>query len=280
MTHSADGRTACLVAAVALASAALGCASTLPEPGTPQPTPTKPTFALPPAAPVKVEAPMPTLAPTPPKTVQLEYSVRGRAIEATVFDGDGGCLLVIGGIHGNEPIARMLVERLVAHLESHPEARADKCIVIVPQANPDGLAAGTRWNARGVDVNRNFTAANYRAGGRHGNGPLSEPEARALVTAIARFRPSCVISVHGPLECIDPDGGPGSRMLADRMAAVSPLAVKDLEALPGSLGSYAGGTLGLTMVTYELDRKSMPGRDPDAYFAPHLEALLVAISEG
>ncbi len=280
MTHSADGRTACLAAAVAIASAALGGASTPPEAATPQPTPAMPTVLLPPVLPPDAAAPMPTLAPTPPRTVQLEHSVRGRAIEATVFEGTEGCVLVVGGIHGNEPISRMLVERLIAHLRSHPEAREDKSIVVVPQANPDGLAAGTRWNARGVDVNRNFTAANYRAGGRHGSGPLSEPEARALVTVIARFRPSCIISVHGPLGCIDPDGGSGSRMLADRMAAVSPLPVKDLEALPGSLGSYASGTLGLTMVTYELDRRSMPGRDPDAYFAPHLEALLVAISEG
>ncbi len=280
MTHAADGRPACLLAVVAVASAALGCAATMPEPETPQPPPPKLTVLLPPALPPDAGPPMPALAPTPPQTIQLEHSVRGRAIEAVVFEGTEGCVLVIGGVHGDEPAGRELVERLVAHLKSHPEARAGRRVVAIPRANPDGLAAGTRYNAAGVDVNRNFRAANYQAGRRRGRGPMSEPETRALVTAIARFRPSAVVSVHGPLACIDPDGGPASRTLADRMAAVSPLPVRDLAALPGSLGSYAGGTLGLTMVTYELDRRSMAGRDPDAYFAPHLEALLVAISEG
>jgi hypothetical protein len=64
------------------------------------------------------------------------------------------------------------------------------------------------------------------------------------------------------------------------MAEVSPLPVKDLEALPGSFGSYGGDMLGLKMITYELDRKWPPATGRDAYLRAHLRALLLAIREG
>ena len=88
------------------------------------------------------------------------------------------------------------------------------------------------------------------------------------------------MSVHGPLKCVDPDGGAASRRLAERMAAVGQLPLKDLPAHPGSLGSYAGNDLGLTMVTYELDRRDLPYSNRPAYFEPHVRALLLAIREG
>jgi len=212
-------------------------------------------------------------------TVQLGRSVLGRPIEAVIVAGERGCVVILGGIHGDEPSSSALVERLVTHLKAHPEDCAGRTVVLIPRANPDGLAAGTRWNARGVDVNRNFSTRNFTVESRHGQVPLSEPESRALVAAIARYQPSCVISVHGPLNCIDADGGARSRRLADEMARVSPLPVKDLPAHPGSLGSYAGTDLSLQMVTYELDRKEAPTWGAAGYLGRHLKPLLLAIAK-
>lgn len=206
--------------------------------------------------------------------------MQGRAIEALVFDGSAGCVLILGGIHGDELVGVDLVARLARYLGDHPEARAGKRVVLILRANPDALAARTRWNADGVDVNRNFRTGNFRASRRDGGSPLSEPESRALVAVIARYRPSCVVSVHSPLNCVDPDGGEASRALARRMARVGPLPLKDLPAMPGSLGTYAGNELGLKMITYELDRQAAPARDPGAYLDAHLAALLLAIREG
>jgi protein MpaA len=220
------------------------------------------------------------VAVEPPRRSVIGHSVEGRPIEAIVFGGEAGCVLVLGGIHGDEPVSSALVLRLAEHLEAHAADRSGRRVVVIPRANPDGLAAATRWNARGVDLNRNFAAGNFRPAARHGPEPLSEPETRALTAAIARHAPSCVVSVHGPLECVDPDGGAASRRLARRMAAVSPLPVKDLPEMCGSLGSYAGTQLGRTMVTYELERKSAPSNGADGYFGPHLKALLVAVREG
>jgi protein MpaA len=57
---------------------------------------------------------------------------------------------------------------------------------VVPDLNPDGTAAGTRENAHGVDLNRDF-------GSR--SGP-TEPEARFIARLIRRLRPQATIWFH------------------------------------------------------------------------------------
>ena len=77
--------------------------------------------------------------------------------------------------------------------------------------NPDGVAAGTRGNAHGVDLNRNFP---YRwrplTGGEYsGARPLSEPESRAAHRLILREKPDLTIWFHQPFGLIDrPNGNP------------------------------------------------------------------------
>ena len=262
---------------VAGAGLALGCASQppAPPPGSAQPS------APPTAEPaVRSRVPLAAAPSRASRTVELGRSVRGRPIEAVVFEGGSRCVLILGGIHGSEPSSADLAGRLVEHLKGRPQDLAGKRVLVIPRANPDGLAAGTRWNARGVDLNRNFATDNFEPCARNGLAALSEPESRALVRAIALYRPSCVVSVHAPLNCIDADGVDASYALAREMARVSPLPVNDLPAMPGSLGSYAGDELGLKMITYELDRKKTPGNSPAAYLDSHLPALLAAIGRG
>ncbi len=126
-------------------------------------------------------------------TEVIGSSSQGRDIVALVrpVEAPRRRVLVIGGIHGNEPVTPPTVRSLV-ETPHDPDVE----VWLVAEANPDGVAAGTRWNANGVDLNRNFNWG-WRADDG-GTGPLSEPETQALTTLIERLRPDVVVWVHQP----------------------------------------------------------------------------------
>jgi murein peptide amidase A len=138
----------------------------------------------------------------------IGHSVRGRPI-VLFRSGPPSAdlkLLVVGDVHGDERAGMRIARRLIA---ADPVGGAE--IMVVPTVNPDGVAAGTRGNARGVDLNRNFP---YRwrplGGGEYsGPGPLSEPESRAVHRLVLREEPEVTIWFHQPFGLVDrPDGDP------------------------------------------------------------------------
>src|SRR3954453_5741791 len=132
--------------------------------------------------------------------VLIGRSADGRPIQVVrVGDPHGVPVLVVGAIHGNET-AGIAIAR--AAERTHPRGVA---LWIVPDLNPDGVAAGTRGNAHGVDLNRNFSF-DWRplTGGEYsGTGPLSEPESRAARQLILEERPDVTIWFHQPFGLID-----------------------------------------------------------------------------
>jgi murein peptide amidase A len=127
----------------------------------------------------------------------------------------------------------------------------------VPTLNPDGAAAGTRGNGRGVDLNRNFPWHWKRLKGRVYSGPcsLSEPESKIAYDLIKRLRPQVSIWFHQPLDVVDEAGG--SKALERRFASAVGFSLARLPREPGSVVGWENHILrGSTAFVVELpDRK-------------------------
>ena len=208
------------------------------------------------------------------RRAQLGVSTQGRPIGYEVYGEGSETVLYIASIHGNEPAGTPLLNALARRLESGRLSLGDTRVVLIPISNPDGYERKRRYNANGVDLNRNFPADNFRAKRRHGNKPLSQPESRAIFDAIERFRPSCIISIHQDGACIDFDGP--ARELARSMSKAGKLKLKRLGSLPGSLGSYAGNQLGIPVVTVELPG-GLQGLNEDALWSRYGSILLAPL---
>lgn len=135
-------------------------------------------------------------------------SVEGRPIWAWRFGEGEQRLVLVGGIHGGfEANSALLAELLIDHFRDHPEDVLPGVeIVIIPAANPDGLVRGAgveaRFNANGVDLNRNWgcewseAAVVQNMPVDPGAAPFSEPESQALRDHFLTEPPGAVMFYH------------------------------------------------------------------------------------
>jgi protein MpaA len=216
---------------------------------------------------------------TVPQYRVLGRSVQGRPIMAQILGDGDETTLIVATIQGDESAGTPLAQRLAEHLRENPDLLRDRRVIVLPVANPDGMAHKTRHNSRGVDLNRNFDAPNRQDSPESGHYALSEPESRAIASIIQEHKPDRIVSIHQRLQdapsCIDYDGP--AQDLAERMARQCGVRIYRFGALPGSLGSYAGVALRIPTITLELPRNAQQ-LDADSLWRQYSPALLTAIT--
>jgi hypothetical protein len=129
-------------------------------------------------------------------------------------------VLLTGLIHGGELIGSVALLDAVTRLRGSPVLDRAR-VVVMPMVNPDAMAANLdrlrrgrlayqRCNARGVDLNRNFplverpprfvhpmAGSSFRLSPYYrGEGPLSEPESRAVSEVAFDVTPALAIGFH------------------------------------------------------------------------------------
>jgi murein tripeptide amidase MpaA len=149
--------------------------------------------------------------------VVIGHSVRGRPITAWhLGESKKPKVLLVATMHGNEGAPRQI---LAALRDGKPVHGIN--LWVLPVYNPDGLAAGNRRNAHGVDLNRNFPYHWADLDGSYESGPhaSSEPETRAMMRFLKKIRPDRIVSFHQPLHGVDTDtkSQKFSRKVADKL---------------------------------------------------------------
>jgi murein peptide amidase A len=195
------------------------------------------------------------------------YGASLEGIPLTVYlpANDTADLVILASIHGDEAETTVVVSEALRCLPS-----GDLKAAVILCGNPDGMLRGTRGNARGVDLNRNFPTSNWspdpvfyksRANDARdialttGAAPASEPEIVALLALLEGLKPRAVVSLHSALACIDDATGSHlGRQLAARCEL--PLITAIGYPTPGSMGTWASER-GLNLVTYEVEDASL-----------------------
>jgi len=179
---------------------------------------------------------------------QLGHSVLGEAIWQIDIGNGPVKLLAWSQMHGDESTATAALMDLLNFIAA-PQQQGwrqhwlDKITLrVIPMLNPDGAAAGTRFNSMGIDINRDAKA-------------LQTPEGRLLMQAATRFQPDFGLNLHDQnrfyavgdtdkqttISLLAPAFNPAKDIDASRKKAMQLIAeMRDLMAreLPGYLGKY------------------------------------------
>jgi serine/threonine protein kinase len=215
---------------------------------------------------------------SPIRSVEIGRSLRGRTITLATAGQGSPRVLIIGGLSG-ELEAGPSVTNAIVSMVAKSALSEQVTIGGVPDPNPDGRASNSRYNAKGVDLNRNFPASDFEPSPENGTRALSEPESQAVFDAIQTFRPTLVISLIGtartPFTNFDGTGRSAAATFAN--ASGYPLTPSDdIARTPGSLGGWVGVDNNVPVVVVAYRKSASSARawaDTEYAFKALLESL-------
>jgi len=161
---------------------------------------------------------------TVPEHKVIGVSVEGRKIDVYTYGNGKTHIAFVGGVHGGyEWNSVLLAYKFMDYLDANPTVIPKNLTVsVIPSANPDGVykvigkegrfavsdvptdgsTVAGRFNAHGVDLNRNFDCKWKPQGTWRGStvsagsSPFSEPEAVAIRNFVLESEPVAVIFWH------------------------------------------------------------------------------------
>ncbi len=170
-------------------------------------------------------------------------------------------ILLIGGVHGDEPLgvelARKTLEFLIEKTKSQPQSVVPWALI--PVLNIDGFKRDTRVNARGVDLNRNYPARSWSpeaAKKRYNPGPspASENEIKSLVALIEMIKPRLLIHCHSWHPMVVCAGEPGMKAAEALGQSSGYKVVPEIGyPTPGSLSQYGWADHQIPVICIEED---------------------------
>lgn len=215
---------------------------------------------------------------TPIRTVEIGRSAEGRPIEAVIFGDGPRKLVVVGATHGApEANTYRLALALIEHFRANPsEVPPEVRLVIIPLLNPDGMARGWRFDAAGVDLNRNMDTSHdacpendwrQRVQGARGivsdtGGPYPDSQVESRLIRAFLLDAAGAIFLHSNAGLVFPascEHQPSIAMAQVYAAAAGYEYVRlwDRYDITGGMHDWAGG-LGIAAITPELVTGDQP----------------------
>lgn len=162
---------------------------------------------------------------------------------------------LLAGVHGDEVEGVYVLAQLFDWLKQTDSV--DLPLIVVPVLNIDGYRAGTRTNARGVDLNRNLPSKSWKPEARAskyfpGDAPMSETENQYLDKLFQKYPPKIILSFHSWKPLLNYNGN--CKEVAEFLEKYNHYPVcDDIEGhpTPGSLGDYAPETYASPVLTFE-----------------------------
>jgi murein peptide amidase A len=213
-----------------------------------------------------------------PHSSQLIFgkTALGLPIPGYKFGTKGKKILILGGVHGDEPEGVIATMGLLDQFSQ--DFHLSLQVFLVPTFNLDGVIAQTRMNSNGVDLNRNLPTQDWtpeiqKPRYNPGPHPLSESENKALVEFISNEKPDFILSMHSWNPMLNINGD-----CMNFAKVISNMTGYKIEhdigyPTPGSLGTYAGIEKHIPTLTYEVEK----GLRPEYILSIHVPAILTAL---